>query len=389
MEALTTYINDDPTARAWLDGTPDASSNGMVVNPFYKGIQLPVDQWPLLSTLQPTAWYASDNNDCLFNDPVPYQSLVAAPLGSLEAISESMQYDRPNSTTVCSQPVAGSTQGEKLVTNTRQPVGHRFMIGITPLGDNQRYQLQAAALQTTNGTFVAPTSTSLEAATSLLQPDPSSGTWPIPYTEFEQSKGAAAYPGTTLVYAAIPTSGLPKADAQDYASFLQFAAGSGQTQGFAVGQLPPGYLPLTQADGLGSLAQYTVAAAADVAAQNGQVPPLTPVAATTSKSSSGGASTSAYPPVGPHATASGRSYRTSGGSGAVGTGSGGTTKGPGHRAVGLPLSRSVASILRLGSALAIALWTGGILVLLILGLGLLGALSVPLTYLVGRRRGKW
>ncbi len=112
MEALTTYINDDPTARAWLNGTPDQW--GMVVNPAYKGIVLPVDQWPQLSTLlEPTAWYQSDTNDCLYNDPVPYQPLVAAPLANLEDISESMQYDLPNSTTVCSQPDPGTTAGEK------------------------------------------------------------------------------------------------------------------------------------------------------------------------------------------------------------------------------------------------------------------------------------
>jgi len=163
-----------------------------------------------------------------------------------------------------------------------------------------------------------------------------------------------------------------------------------------VGQLPPGYLPLTSADGLGGLADYTVAAAADVAAQNGQVPSLTAVSSSASTSPSAGskASTTAYPPVGPHPSAS--SGQSNGGSGSgsgsgsgPGSGSGGASSHAGKKATGLPLTRSVANILRLGSALAIALWTGGILILLILGLGLLGALSIPLTYLVGRQRGKW
>ncbi len=388
MEALTTYINDDPTARAWLNGTPDtADGENMVVNPAYKGIQLPVNTWPLLSTFEPKVWYASDNNDCLFNVPVPIQPLIAAPLGTLEAISEAMQYDLPNSTTVCSQPVSGSPQGEKLVTNGRQTIGHRFMIGITPLADNQRYQLQAAALQTTAGTFVAPSDTSIQAATSLLKPDSTSGTWPIPYSQFEQQAGVAAYPGTMLVYAAIPTKGLPAADAQDYAALLKFAATTGQAEGFGSGQLPPGYLPLTQADGLGALSNYTLAAAADVAAQNGQVPPLTPVSATGSKSSTTSAATSsAYPPV--------VSSTVGGGGGAstgYSTGSGGesSSSGSGHKAARLPLSSAVASILHLGSALAAALWTGGTLIVLFIGLGLLGVVSVPLTYLEGRRRGKW
>ena len=148
---------------------------------------------------------------------------------------------------------------------------------LTPLADDNRYDLQTASLQTTSGDFVAPSNDSMEAATDLLQPDPTTGTWPIPYDQFETSAGAAAYPGTMVVYAAVPTSGLSAAAASDYAAVLTFAAGPGQTPGEGVGQLPPGYLPITSANGLGGLAKYTLAAAADVAAQNGQVPPLTPV----------------------------------------------------------------------------------------------------------------
>ncbi len=36
-----------------------------------------------------------------------------------------------------------------------------------------------------------------------------------------------------------------------------------------------------------------------------------------------------------------------------------------------------------------ALWTGDALLVLLLGLGLLGALAVPAVFLEGRRRGRW
>ena len=160
----------------------------------------------------------SDLNDCLFNSPVPFQPLVSAPLANLENISESLQYNLPNSTTTCFEPSPGVSTGEKLTSSGRQSVGFRFMIGITPLADNQRYQLQSAALQTTSGTYVAPDDTSLTAAAALLKPDATSGTWPIPYSQFQQSAGASAYPGSMVVYAAVPTSGLSTADAQAYAS---------------------------------------------------------------------------------------------------------------------------------------------------------------------------
>ena len=186
-----------------------------------------------------------------------------------------MQFAIANSTTVCSQ-IDGTSAGEKLVALGTETVGYRFMIGITPLADDSRYQLRAAALQTTANTFVAPTDASLKAATALLKPDKSTGTWPIPYPELSTSTaGAAAYPGTMVVYAAVPTSGLPAASAKDYASLLQFAATTGQQPGLGVGQLPPGYLPMTKANGLSDFADYTLAAAADVAAQNGELPSMT------------------------------------------------------------------------------------------------------------------
>jgi hypothetical protein len=49
-------------------------------------------------------------------------------------------------------------------------------------------------------------------------------------------------------------------------------AGPGQTPGTTVGTLPAGYLPMTAANGLGSLAAYAQSAASAVSAQTGSVP---------------------------------------------------------------------------------------------------------------------
>ena len=53
IHAITAYINADPDARAWLDGTPDPW--GMVVNPNYQGdkLVLPTYSWPLMDTFEP------------------------------------------------------------------------------------------------------------------------------------------------------------------------------------------------------------------------------------------------------------------------------------------------------------------------------------------------
>jgi hypothetical protein len=406
IEALTTYINDNAEARAWLNGQPDPS--GMVVNPAYKGIKLPVDQWPLLSDFEPAAYYASDNNDCLYNSPVPYLPLVAAPMESLEDVSLAMQFAIANSTTVCSQ-IDGTSLGEKLVALGPQTVGYRFMIGITPLGDDARYQLRAAALETTDNTFVAPDNASLSAAAALLKPDAKNGTWPIPYPQLSQS--ATAYPGTMVVYAAVPTSGLPALDASDYSKLLQFAATTGQTPGLGVGQLPPGYLPMTEANGLGALANYTWAAAADVAAQKGEVPsvtadlgtagsspttttvPPTTVTTTTLPPTTTVPPTTVPPTTVPPTTVPPTTVPpttvppTTVPPTTVPPTTVATTTVP-PTTVTTTTIPQVSGRVAIGRTVGVPISTSGRLVVLILLLALVGIVGVPVTYLVGRRRGR-
>ena len=287
--ALTSYINADPEARAWLNGTPDPW--GMTVNPNYRGISLPVVSWPLLDTFEPLSIYQPSLNDCLFHDPVPYLPLVAAPMSRMGDITLAMQFAIGASQTVCSQTDQGT--GQKLVAVGRESPGFRFMIAVTPLADALRYQISTAALQTyvkptspaqfSNGdgrTFVAPTPQGLLTAARLLHPDGATSSWPVPYdTMLADPTEASAYPGTMVVYADVPTSGLPRTDAAHLATFLKFAAGAGQQPGLGFGQLPPGYLPMTAANGLGSMAAYSAAAATYVAAQSGTVPSVTAPAA--------------------------------------------------------------------------------------------------------------
>ena len=402
MEALTTYINDDPAARAWLNGTPDQW--GMVVNPAYKGIQLPVDQWPLLSTVEPTTYYDADGGqvtNCLFTTPEPYQPLIAAPLATLEDISQAIQFNEANSTTTCDQPIPGSSLGEKLTTDGRQAPGYQFLIGITPLADSDRYLLNTAALETTTGTFVAPSNTSIKAAASLLTPDPTTGTWPIPYAAFQTAAGAGAYPGTMLVYTAIPTSGLTATNAKDYATLLRFAVTTGQTPGPGVGQLPPGYLPLTAANGLGALSAYTLDAAADVATQNGQVPPLGPNSTPPAPAPTPAASPSAAVPVMSPAPAAASAPTTTT-----------TTTFAPPESYRTPIRESLSGMARAGQpAVSVTtnkatpkqhlgmldfaattddkLWVSGVPAPILFGCALLGVAAVLSVYRVGRKRRRW
>jgi len=340
MTALTSYINADPEARAWLDGKPDPW--GMKVNPAYKGIPLPVSHWPLLDTYEPTALYRLGINDCLYASPVPFLPLVNAPLPRLELITQSIEFAISNAQVQCSEPVPNSTDGAKLVAQGRQPIGYRFLLGIVPLADVSRYQLTAAALlshtaptaasafTTAAGrTFVTPTAASMRAAVATLHPDQSTGTWPLPYATWRTTTaGASAYPGTMVVYTAVPTQGLAAADAHHYADFLRFAGTSGQVLGSGSGQLPDGYLPMTAANGLGQMASYTLTAADAVEAQRGQLPPLVAVKPVGTPSPSSPAGSTGAP----------------GGSGATGAGAagGGATAASTHPGLTGPTSRSVA-----------------------------------------------
>jgi hypothetical protein len=403
MEALTTYINDDPSARAWLNGTSSGepavcNSQGtyaagatdacpaMVVNPAYKGISLPVEQWPLLSTWVSTEY---DQNPqvqyCLQSSPEPFDTLLAAPLGDLSDISEAMQFHRANSTTTCT-PDAPS-EPNTLSAAGIQSAGTYFQLGLTPLADDARYDLQTAELQTTPGTFVAPTNTSLQAATNLLQPNTATETWVIPYGQFETAAGAAAYPGTLVVYAAIPTQGLPAADATDYAALLNFAAAAGQETGDGVGQLPAGYLPLTAADGLGGLNAYTLASAVDVAAQNGLVPALTSSSSPASSPPAGYTSTAPSTPSSPGTFTATGAYGESPYSSTSGLSV--TSAQAAEKAAAAQAASAKVLLVQLPPIADAALWTKDMSVGLLLGLAFLVALAVLTTFLLGRQRRRW
>jgi hypothetical protein len=286
MRSLTDYITSDKEARAWLDGVPDPW--GMKVNPNYVKITLPLQTWPQLDTFEPKSYYASGLNPCLQNSPVPYLPLIASPTIRMSNISFALQFANATSQVDCSEAAPGSTVGLKLVAGGRQAPSYRFVIGLTSLADSARYALDTAALQTTvapgtaakftndtGRTFVSPTDAGLRSAAQLLTPNVKAGLWDLPVARIvTQDAAKTAYPGAMVVYAAVPTQGLPAKDAQAYSTLLGWAAKTGQIPGTTNGTLPPGYLPLTASNGLGSLASYTALAATAVAEQKGAVPSI-------------------------------------------------------------------------------------------------------------------
>ncbi|SDJ47056.1 hypothetical protein SAMN05444157_3519 [Frankineae bacterium MT45] len=275
--ALTSYINADPQARAFLDGAPDPW--GMRVNPNYLKIALPVTSWPLNDHTQ----LANDSqNPCYENSPSDYLQLIAHPTEDPDEIVDAVVFGLPNSQTSCYYDDVNVSTLKLTTSGIPQTPGHRFVLGVTSLAEASRYDLHSAALETadgpdtksqTGGTFATPSNDSLAIAANLARPDDASGTWPVPYTTLkETAAGRQAYPGTMLIYADVPTTGLAPSDAGKLATLLRFAATAGQSPGLDNGELPPGYLPITKANNLGNLEDYTLKAADAVNNQVGFVP---------------------------------------------------------------------------------------------------------------------
>jgi hypothetical protein len=332
--ALTSYITSDPEARAWLNGTPDPW--GMVVNPAYKGIALPTESWSLSDrTINGPDYTISGNPFCLGalgagKAKEPVRPLIDGPQENLAQVAYDMQYAIAQSSIACNN----NPQTPQYTALGPETLGTRFLIGLVSLPAAEELDLDTASLQTYAGSeqetnnssqfasgriFQPPTSATLQAAATLMQPDPQLGSWVLPYSDYPgKAVAKGAYPGTMLLSADVPTRGLPPTDATNYGKYLTFAATTGQIQGFGVGQLPPGYLPMTAATGLSAEVAYTKAAAADVAAQNGQIPGV----------ATGGGSPSPNSTTGGHGKTGGSGHgNTSPGSSSGGSGSGSNSSG--------------------------------------------------------------
>ena len=281
--ALTSWVDSDPEARAWLNGTADPW--GMKVNESYRGIDLPVDNWPLRDDFVAPQFY-QDQNACYAKSPTPFMQLVANPPSNLSAVLLNMQYANSAVSTVCQYDGYDPTT-LPLKQQGRQTVGYRFVLGVVSLSAARRYNLRTAALQTSapaevpgqpfttvGRTFVAPSNAGLQSAATLLKADKDAGTWTLDYAGLRTTGGASAYPGAMPVYAVVPTSGLDESTSTKFAKLLCYAGDQGQVPGLANGRLPAGYLPITEANGLGAESAYLRTSAAAVRNQDGDVPAL-------------------------------------------------------------------------------------------------------------------
>lgn len=271
ITTLSEYLADDPEAKAFISGAADPW--GMVINPTYKDLQLPVDEWPLLDTFVPTT-----SLECQKQNPAAYLGQIAAPVNSLRKIAEAVLDAWPNVQTKCDR--ASSSDPFKVGRVERQGIGSRMMFGITSMGDAERFGLHAAGLQTkssvpigtkftsaTGRTFVEPTKASVEMAIKSAKSSGASQAFTI--SQADLRKSPSAYPGTMIVYTVARLTGMSRADSSKVASFIRISTTEGQKPGSGNGQLPDGYVPIVRSGTTSTLYAAAQRVASEIEAQGG------------------------------------------------------------------------------------------------------------------------
>ena len=252
--ALTRWIDADPQARAFLDGTPD--EYGTHVNLAYKGLALPVSTFPLLDEKQESSFQ---------------------PVQGLDHVSRQLSLSQfPGAITEYDNGVAFVTKP------SRQPAGRRETLGVVTTAEAAAFRVPVATLVSSTGT-ADPDTAGLTAAASHLTTDASGAVQPL------QTTDPAAYPLLLPVQALLPVTTdatLRTASTR----FLDYALGAGQQPGDGLGQLPAGYVPLSE-----GLRAKALAARAVVAAG----PALPPVVATPTPTAPPKATPTAVPTVAP------------------------------------------------------------------------------------------
>lgn len=267
------WILADGEARAWLAGKPDPwgmnvnplFSTDAAVNPSGSAFADPVpDSFP---KNDPYCYQAPDDGDIT---PRPLCMLDAAPLAlSMEQAAKQTRAANDQAT-VEHDPHSPAQQTSSTYWGTEGPQiqGRRSILSITDAASAARYGLQTASLSRSGDDgedreFIPPTVNNLVNGVKAMATDPRSGVL-IPDAT---ARVAGAYPLALVSYAAVAPATLDPAARDDYARFVTFAAGPGQTPGFAFGRLPTGYAPLPAA-----LRAQALAAAAAIAA--GQAVPV-------------------------------------------------------------------------------------------------------------------
>ncbi|HLK02120.1 MAG TPA: hypothetical protein VKU39_19735, partial [Streptosporangiaceae bacterium] len=338
------WVQASSAATTWLGGTPDAADHNMTVDPDYQALNL--------GKSPATDWFPRAYKACLDAGVAPGSSPPKKEtMCTLDLLPYTNSFDSGAATVLGANHPGTSTAWATAGVAPDGTNGWWLPFGVESIGnilmwtfadtpDIAAYGLVPAQLCGDSGSnCVGPTSDSVTTALSNAKAD-SSGLLHVD----PANPGAGGYPLVDVIYAAVPTNQSPDA-LNDYAKLISYAAGAGQTIGADVGDLPPGYLPLTPA--LQSQAQAVVTqlqglATASPSPSSSSSASPTPAATTSSPAGQLGGNGSTTTP----ASTTGTGTATTGGTGTTGggttaagggtSGSGGGTGGATHPAVPAP-----------------------------------------------------
>lgn len=240
--ALWSYITSDPDAAAFLAGEPDP--NGMTVNPWYAtdaarnksgaALELPRDNFPKADPVEVAPAQQNPINVVTWR---PYvNDLDSGAYLTLRGDGQVLGSWDPNGA-----PAKYTKSGRSLP-------GFQRVLGVSDAAASARYEVRVASLRNAAGAFVTPTTTSLLAAAAIMTPrDGAPSVRTLDPASEAARASMSAYPLAVPVYAAANPALLSTGLRKDYAAFIRYAAGAGQTAGVGIGELPPGYAPLPSA----------------------------------------------------------------------------------------------------------------------------------------------
>jgi hypothetical protein len=229
------WLQSDADARDFLSGKPDPW--GMKVNPYFKDLNLAksteLTDYP---KVDPTTTDAVGNGV----PPLTYSLTDLDPYTADMHDGAVRTLRGNNNRTIQWSGVWNSTNPPPKLVNDSPQLGRRAVLAIVDTASAQRYGLKTAALRNADGTFVKPSTSTLTAGVEAMKPSSTDASVLDP--DPARAKGQA-YPLTAVAYAAASVN-QDAASRKAYAQFIRYAAGAGQTQGLAAGQLPYGYAPL-------------------------------------------------------------------------------------------------------------------------------------------------
>ncbi len=241
------WILADPEAAEWLSGQPDQWD--MRVNPRYATV----------AEKNSSGFPFGDPTPELFpkSDPYCYQapstgSFTPPQLCGTDWMPYARSFDEAalrvraaaDFARIAPNPFALTTDAVWSRTTPQVP-GRRAILALTDTSSALRYGLQIAHLSragddSDDREFVYPDEESLSLGLFTMKPDSE----PQVLEPDPAEVAPGAYPLTSLTYAAATPLALDDTAREEYAAFLDYAAGPGQLPGLELGRLPRGYVPL-------------------------------------------------------------------------------------------------------------------------------------------------